>query len=287
ANNKTAEPLLPLVIEKVVDSQSFTIDPLDYSHPIAKPFEGRERAGLLTTPIARYWRVSLSGEAERAAVALASTAGDPLLVTSECGRGRVAVFATAGSLASVDAATGEPWTVMPAWPSFLPIVRELLNFAAGGGDAAAWKTVGEPIGGVAPPGAGEVEVLRPDERTATVVVGAGGVELEGVDGVGDGDDRGWSYDRADRAGVYRVRKPGAATDHAAVGVNASPAESDLTRVAIDSLPDSVTVRRVSTRAAAGDALPASTGVHRTLLLAALVLVLLETALAYWFGRPPA
>ena len=43
----------------------FGLDPLDYRHPIVAPFRGRERAGLLTTPVARYYRLELSDRPAR------------------------------------------------------------------------------------------------------------------------------------------------------------------------------------------------------------------------------
>ncbi|MCA9241896.1 MAG: BatA domain-containing protein, partial [Planctomycetales bacterium] len=101
------ESLLPVTIGPVVSDPQYRLDPLEYRHPLTAPFKGRERAGLITTPIARYYKLNRT-ESSAAQVALATTGGDPLVVTAQRGRGRVAVVATDGSLTSVDPATGEP-----------------------------------------------------------------------------------------------------------------------------------------------------------------------------------
>lgn len=268
ADTKPSSPLLPATLGAPTDAKSYVIDPLDYAHPVIEPFAGRERSGLLNTPIARYWHLSLADNANDAQVGLATANGDPLLITSSLGRGRVAVFATAASLGSVDSTTGDPWTIMPAWPSFLPIVRGLLNYTAGAGGEVQSSVVGEVLRGGGT-GLQEVEIERPDGRVASVLP----------------EDRGaWTYSNADQAGVYLVRRPGELDALAAIDVNIAAAESDLSRVSASALPSTIRVRRVATRSSAADALPASTGIHRLLLLAALGLVLLETALAYWWGR---
>lgn len=272
ASQATREGLLPAAIGEAVTNPQYRLDPLEYAHPIVAPFRGRERAGLITTPVSRYFKLTpaSSGDSE---VALATPSGDPLIVTARRERGRVVLCATAGSLASVDPTTGEPWTVMPAWPSFLPIVRELLDYATGADSDEPGVLVGEPIGGHAGvPAGGEAIVRRPggDEEPVSLREAARGVA--------------WEYDRTDVGGVYQVTAPGAPAALAMVAVNTNPRESDLARVPTSEMPAELRVRRVAAQAGGGAELVAPTGVHRPLLLAALGLVLLETFLAYVFAR---
>ncbi len=274
AGAEQTEPLLPAAIGPTVSDPQFRLDPLDYAHPIVAPFRGRERAGLITTPIARYFKLNLP-EDSTTRVALATTTGDPLIITSELGRGRVAMVATDGSLTSLDPATGEPWTVMPAWPSFLPIVRGLLGFAMGDAQQGVGVLVGQPIGGLAPAKSQGQELLirRPsgEEEPAVVRDTAGGVA--------------WEYDRTDQSGVYQLTLAGNPLPLDAAAVNPDPRESDLSRVAASALPAELRLRSVDSDASsAGAGLVAPAGIHRGLLLAALLLVLVETFLAYWFGR---
>ena len=71
----------------------------------------------------------------------------------------------------------------------------------------------------------------------------------------------------------------------AVAVNADPAESHLRRVATDRLPESLVIQSVTdTTGAAASTLAAPASLHRWLLQAALALVLIDTALACYFGR---
>src|SRR5690606_20077252 len=62
--------LLPAAIGELVTGENAGIDPLEYRHPIVAAFRGRERAGLLTTPIMSYLRLTPHVE-QGAQVALA------------------------------------------------------------------------------------------------------------------------------------------------------------------------------------------------------------------------
>ena len=262
----------PLVLGEPTPAASYGVDPLEYAHPIVRPFKGRETAGLLTTPIARVRKLSLDGELQdKTRIALALEGGMPLLVTSEYGRGRLAVVTTAPTLNAIDAATGEPWTAMPAWPSFLPIVHGLVQYV--GADKPSGAVVGEPLSGRIsgrPGSLEELTMIRPD----------GDEEVIGFDRSGE-----WSYARTDKAGVYQLTGIEGGAVLGVAAVNPDPAESALTRVATDNLPNWISVRRASDLGAGilGDAVSRASA-HRLLILAAIVLVLVESALACWFGK---
>ncbi|MEO7402789.1 MAG: hypothetical protein ABIU95_03875, partial [Burkholderiales bacterium] len=164
--------LLPAHIGVLVSQYQFGLDPLDYRHPIVAPFRGRERAGLLTTPVARHFRLELPPNRPNVEIAAALPGGDPFIVASPLGRGRIVLVATDGSLASVDATSGEPWTTWPTWPSFLPLVRELLSYAAASQHVRWQQLVGTPLTSV---GASAVDltklqVTRPDGRIAPISI---------------------------------------------------------------------------------------------------------------------
>ena len=92
---------------------------MGYRHPLLAAFRGREGAGLLTTPVYQYFKLDVP-ENSPSKVALAFTNGDPAIVERPVGRGRAILVATS---ADADPA----WTVMPVWPSYLPLVQELLS----------------------------------------------------------------------------------------------------------------------------------------------------------------
>jgi hypothetical protein len=266
-------PLLPARLGEVQTEAQFGVDPLEYRHPIAAPFRGQERAGLLTTPVGRYFRIEMPNEKSQAETALALPNGDPLVVTAVYGRGRVVLVATAGSLASVDRANGEPWTTWPAWPSFLPVVREILAFAVGGQGQELQTLVGKPIVTTLPTAdsVSGLEMTRPDGRK---------VSLRSTT---DSADQAVRYEDSDIAGIYSLRR--ADKDVVKFVVNVDTRESDLARVDLQHLPAEILVRTnlQQAGAVASGVLPESPW-NRSLLWGAGALALLELCLAWLFGR---
>lgn len=269
-DEESLEALIPGWLSPSVARPSYGVDPLDYRHPIVQPFRGRERAGLLTTPVTRYFPLEIAAEAGAAtSVALALEGGDPLLVTARVGRGRTAVLTTAATLGSIDPATGQPWTALPAWPSFLPIVRGMVAHLAGGVGVGRALLVGEAIEGTAGSGSESVVVESPGGRESLKVT-------PGTDGV-------WVYSATQRAGVYRFgEEDELPTD--AFAVNVDPGESDPRRTPLDRLPESLNVRSDGDHGGAIDGVVASTPIHRWLLYGALALALMDPAMACLFGR---
>jgi hypothetical protein len=271
------KPLMPARLGDVRAESRFGVDPLDYRHPIVAPFRGQERAGLLSTPVARYFQLILPDDRPQTEVAMATPGGDPLVVTAPLGRGQVVLVATAGSLASIDAASGEPWTAWPAWPSFLPVVRTMLAYAVDGAAADAQRVVGEPLGGhltwESSSGGEPLELIRPDGQTVAVHTTPSAVGRE------------WNYADTKVSGVYTLRDP-AAGDTQRFAVNADTRESDLAQLAPDRLPPELMLQR-DARAGGeyngGSILPAMAW-HRPLLWSALSLVFVELCLAWLFGR---
>lgn len=271
-----AAPLFPVQLGPITDSTSFGIDPLDYNHPIVAPFRGRERAGLLTTPVARYFKLLAPQDRPDIEIAAALPNGDPLIVAAPVGTGCTIVVATDGSLSSVDATTGNPWTTWPTWPSFLPVIRELTLYASAGRHGRAQQTVGEVVSGIlhaATTNTELLEILRPDGR------------VDSVDMRISADGLHWSYDKTDISGIYTLRGK-AATEAEQFAVNVDTVESNLAKTDVESLPTELLVRdtwQKSSGAAAAGLLTRSAW-NLPLLWTALGLVFLESLLAWQFGR---
>jgi hypothetical protein len=214
-------------------------------------------------------------------VAAALPGGEPWIVTAPLGRGRTVLIATDGALSSVDSETGEPWTAWPTWPSFLPVVREIMAYAVGGQREMGQQPVGSPLAqrDREPLRVGEVvEVTRPDGRTGTARVE-------------NGPDGGvWNYSETDHSGIYSVRAAGSAAPQP-YAINLNTAESDLAKVDPSQLPPELSIRAIPQAAAggiasdlaAGDLLPRSNW-QQTFLLGAFGLLLVESLLAWHFGR---
>jgi hypothetical protein len=271
---KKSLSLMPARIGELVTEPSFGLDPLDYRHAIVAPFRGNERAGLLTTPVSCYFRLELPKNLPHVEVVATIGRGDPFIVTAPLGKGRTLLVATDGSLASVDPKTGEPWTIWPTWPSFLPIVRELLAYGLSLNHEEWQYTVGAALSSraISDPAA-NTEILRPDGATAPVA-------LHKANG-----ERQWSYSDTELAGVYTLVGP--ANDASQrFAFNVDSRESDLTRIDTQQLPQEFVVR--SSPKDLADEAPitriAQADWSGRLLWFALALLLAESYFAWRFSR---
>jgi hypothetical protein len=137
----TADRLLPRILPATLgavvqlDQPQSALDPRGYRHPILQPFRGRGEASLMTTPVLKYCKLILPA-LSNAKVVLALANGDPLIVEEPIHRGRVVLVAT-----SADAS----WTYMPLYPSFLPLVQEIVAWCAGNQLQLQNILVGEPF----------------------------------------------------------------------------------------------------------------------------------------------
>ncbi len=275
-----APRLLPAHLGQVVSDPQRGLNPLEYRHPAIRAFRGRERAGLLTTPVAKYVKLSVPDHAAHGAhsparVVLAFANGDPMIVEAAIGHGRVVVVATSGDLS---------WTAMPVWPSFLPLVQELVAYCVGGQSRPRNLEVGQPLEGDWPMPAGGVSLSlhRPDGGTESLPLAA------------EGDYGVFSYLDTTLSGIYAARMSTALARTQLFAVNLDTAESDLTPLGHDELRGNVfsgvpfvyqtdwagPEHRAAGRASHPGAL------HLELLYAALALLLAETFIAWRLGHHP-
>jgi hypothetical protein len=113
--------LLPARLIEIVasaeDEDGFRFDPADYAEAVVRPFAGNEDAGLLTTRIDRYYRVE---PLLAARVLLRFSNDDPAIVELPVGAGRALLVSTA---------LDDHWGNWSLWPSFLPMMHELVRLA--------------------------------------------------------------------------------------------------------------------------------------------------------------
>lgn len=208
-------------------------DPLNYASPIAKPFANFPDAGLLTTPVFRYWKIT-PRQASDLRIDLGFTSGDPWLVRRPLGNGWTAALLSAPeSGAASGASSDEAWNAIATWPSFVPIMQKSVETIVGGSEQTMNLSVGQPLrGGLAQRSTPvALSVRRPDGTVSrwTVTPGAAG------------DPYGWTYGSTDRAGVYQVSIGSGEKDDAASGqrpyaVNIVTTQSDMQSVPVVSLP---------------------------------------------------
>ncbi len=269
--------VLPARLGELVSEAQYHFDPLNYRHPLLAAFQGREQSGLLTTPVYKYFRL-LVDPASNARVALAFDGGDPAIVEETIHRGRSILFATEGSLSSIDAVTRNPWTTMPTWPSFVPLVQEVLALAVRGQMAEHNVEVGHVLG----------DSLEALATRATVNVTNPAGSREEVRMTLDSQASRWSYADTLQSGVYQVELGAPISRGESFAVNVDTAESDLSKLAADELPKEFTAhKRSNLDEAESPSIGHRSGLHKVLLYCVLGLLFVETFLAwrFWHATP--
>ncbi len=270
-----AEPhrLAPARLGEVKSGVETYFDPLNYRHPAIQVFAGQERAGLLTLPIWRYCQLLPWEDLEVRAV-LAFANGDPAIVERDLGAGRVALWATAAGDSSALSST--PWNESAAWPSFVPLVHELLWWVVSRGELLRDVQVGEPLGGYV-----TLDVPQADLRVVTPRGASISIPISA-----DADSKAqWQFEETWWSGCYRVECASATERHQWYAVNVDPQEGDLSRMATSLLP-----AQFHLGPPAFDQEPLTTGASavkqswsRALWAVVFGLLLLESFLSWRFG----
>ena len=226
---------------------------------------------MLTTPVYKYFRLAPD---ENARVALAFSGGDPAIVEASIHQGCSILVATEGSLSSVDAA-GNYWTTLPIWPSFVPLVQEMLALAVRGRMAEHNLAVGQPLG----------EWLDAVATRPEVFVTTPSAQRDEVRMALDQQTSRWSFGDTSQSGVYRVEIGAPVSRDEAYAVNVNTAESDLARISPEELPREFSTHgRASADESGVPAIAQRSGLHKSLLYIVLGLLFVETILAWRFGR---
>lgn len=268
---KPSSRILPARLGPVVSPSAGRLNPLEYRHPIVAAFRGRERAGLLTTPIFQYVRLERI-EGSQAQVVLATANGDPLIMEEPIHQGRVVLVATSADTT---------WTAMPLWPSYVPLVQEIAAYAISGLGRQEQVRVGESLGAMfpAPPSVPSVR-LTPPEGSA--------VELRPRLEAGL---LSWNYAETFWSGFYVVEYAPPLSRQESYAVNPDTRESDLTKLSAAELqqmwgpeiPFQYQTRLESTVPTASWAAPPQR-LTQFFLHTALVLMVLESVFAWRMGN---
>jgi len=271
AGGRSLQPLLPTKLLQIQDAGVYHFDPLDYDHPIVRLFRGQNASGLLNVSVNRYVQMQVNDGSPAAEVVIAFDSGDPALVVSGLGLGRVAVMAIPCSLA-VRTSAGTPWSSFAVSPSFLPIVRELVSYLVDD----SWQhqrnlLVGQQATTIAS-GGGPLDSLemRLPEGDKHHLKPPAAEDLQEV-----------SFADTSTVGVYSLSAADA--EIARFAVNLDARESDLSTVDPAGLPPGFTSRSVVSAASIAG-FGANFSLSRTLLGMALALLITETTFAWLLGR---
>ena len=150
-------PLLPARLIRATPISEDLFDPLDYRHAVVAAFQGFPKAGLLSTPVWKYIRLAPRAGST---VALGFLNGDPAIVEGRVGQGTCFLVATAASSDSFDRSVDppRPWTALPLWPSFPPLMQEMVRLTVAGRNANRNIAVGDELHGSVPGVSSEAHV---------------------------------------------------------------------------------------------------------------------------------
>ncbi len=275
--HRDQQPLLPArLMDRMGDAKrketSFEFDAGDFDHPIVRPFQGNSGAGLELTKTFVYFKVQ-ADENRGVNVALRFNSGDPAIIDSAYGRGRVILITT-----SFD----RDWSTWAVWGhSLIPLMHETVNYAIAG----RWKDrevlVGQPL---------QCHVgLRAADTPATHQLPNGDSKTSQP----SADGRMVVTEPTTTSGFHKVvlGPPANRTDWFAVNVD--PIESDLTALRVEDLRTDLlpgvdftySTEWEESSVGTGEmvrAISTGTGFSRTLLFAALALLFVEQLMAWNF-----
>ncbi len=251
----------------------FFFNPKGYRHPIISQFQDEAdtvTAGLTRALTWQYHKL-LPGQPTKAEVALAFDNGDPAIIEAKRHRGTVILVATSADLG---------WTTWPVHLSYLPVMQQMVLEASAGQLSEQNVRVGQPFDQSFPAtGAGAaVTVVPPKGPPAT-----GKLELAG--GVSH-----FLFGDTELAGRYQMTIGPPLARETSFAANPDPAESDLTKLDRAGLAEVVPgwnfLYLTNSRELIEDA--SSVGrrgeLHRPLLYTLLILLLVESILAWRFGH---
>jgi hypothetical protein len=185
-------------------------------------FQGNPDAGLETTLSYAYIRATLpasgSSNGGDSRVALAFDSGDPAIVERSFGRGHSLLVTT-----SVD----ERWGTWPLWPSFLPLIHELVQYSVSGRWGDRQRLVGEVLSEIFPVTAADVDVaiIRPDGQTQPARV------------VREETSGRFTFETTGESGIYEVTFAHPVSRSEFFAVNVDPRESNLAKFGHDELSE--------------------------------------------------
>ncbi len=272
-------PLLPAkLLERVGDAKKketfFEFEPPgDFAHPIVRPFQGNPGAGLELTKTFSYFKTQVL-EDRGATVVLRFSSGDPAIVEAPFGRGRVLLVTT-----SVD----REWSTWAVWgQSLIPLMHETVNFAVSSRWSDREALVGQPL---------TSHLATRASRVSAVLQSPGG---DAQSPVTSADGRSVVTEPITRAGFHKMvlGPPVGRTDTFAVNVD--PQESDLASLRPEELRTDILPGIEFTYQTEWEDTPVATekkvrvvstssGLARSLLLAAFCLLIVEQVMAWKFA----
>ena len=263
----------PTIGDAAKKEASFFFNPLDYRHPIIDEFDGTSdevKASLTGTRIWQFHKLKLPRNSA-ARVALAFDNGDPAVIEARHERGTVIQVAT-----SADAG----WNTWPLHRSYPPVMEKIMFEAASGRLAERNVRVGQPLDQALPAAgtAAAVAVVLPDGQSVpTKLQAAGGVSQ-------------LHFEKTELSGAYQVKVGPPLVLESTFTANTNPAESDPAKLDRASLAEALPGWNFAYLTNWKELTESATSVgrrgelHRLLLYGVLMLLIVESVLAWIFGH---
>ncbi len=272
--NERLKKLLGFEFRSVSDEADWTIDPMGYRSPVVAPFSGFPNAGLLTTPIFRYWQINTLDTNLK--IDLGVNSGDPLLVRNRVGLGWVASLLSAPQDGQ-NSPANVSWNAITTWPSFLPLALQLVQTVSDVDSSICNRQAGQSLSDRLPPfsQATSVKLQRPDQKEVSIAAA-----------LTDSSDRlSWTYSGTEMRGVYRTLEPKEAQRQFAVNID--PIQSSLKSIDLQAIrpliqsslqTDSEVPRTEMAKSSSNDTL------SRAILITLILVLLSESLLAWSLGK---
>jgi len=253
--NQSLGPLAPATLREAVQTkagESAAITDVKFDHPIFEVFQQSGR--LAGANVIGYFR---SEPRTNATVLARFEDGSPALIEGTTGKGRVLLFTSS---------LGPSWNDLPLTPLYLPFIHQMVRYA-GTREESAWYGLGQTF-----------TVKKGSEGATPAVDTPGGVRLTEGRSTPDGE----LLVTAREPGFYRLRYS-SQPDFAAVDVDG--AEGDFSKLNFQEFIAGVTGGAGGAEGAGasqnltGEEVEGRQKVWWSLLLVALVLLLVESALA--------
>ena len=276
--------LMPLRLDRVLgdpqEDKWVSLVPEEKGHPMLKVFGGEANPLLARVKFFRWWGATIEYDKvpEDSSLAVLATFDDldqsPALLQSNVGRGRVLISTTAAD---------SEWSTWPTNPSYVVVMQEMGRHLARRASMHRQIEAGEVLREAVDPAeyALDAAIIRPETSDRAV-----------LQATSAGADAGmaFEYPDTDRAGVYRieVKRRDGGPETRVFAVNTASDEGDLTPVPPASRREMEEITNL-TISDGGISGLGSAGIQRVELWRPLVIALVlalccEQALAWWFGK---
>ena len=262
---------LSISIDPTVPAGDYHFDPLDHKHPILKPFRGQTTSGLAQININKYRKLRWKSTQRPQDLVFAFDNGDPALIVEPVGKGQMAVLAIPASLAT-RSDESNPWSTFTMSPSFLPLMRELVNNLLGSTTSKHNNVLVHQSATCS---------WDPTRQSVPIEVRGPGNQVQQLPASGQEDANQVFLTETTQSGIYTLSV--GKEEFAKVAVNIDTRESNLVTVDVQDLPTDIQANSSTTKTTIGIA-SVGNSLARPLIILVVLLMLFETALACWQGR---